>query len=259
MHTPETHLYSGIPYYTHEDVGEARPVQPVVGYRFFVKDAIPFEKSIHMRFGCMQNDICATVYWYQQGTPRPFVKLPDGPQRLPGVELPRGIVDLTLPDSGQWTLRGPLPNQKGEALTAALESKSTGDINSSTDGHSYRALHGFVDFSHVLRPNTRGVGVFHDDMAGQALCSLDATEDTDAELTLTWDDRLVVQLNDEKPIDMGQHDAFRSKAVPVKLRKGRNTVLLTLSNTAGSNHGGWVYCFRAMTAAGTGLKPAVVD
>lgn len=63
IHPPESHLYAALPYYTHEDTGEARPAQRLVGYRFFVRDAIPFEKSIHLRFGCMENDICSTVYW----------------------------------------------------------------------------------------------------------------------------------------------------------------------------------------------------
>ena len=67
LHTPETHLYAGLPYYTHADVGQARPAQRLVGYRFFERDSIEFRKSIHVRFGAMQNDICATSYWYQEG------------------------------------------------------------------------------------------------------------------------------------------------------------------------------------------------
>src|SRR5690606_9717306 len=63
QHPPESHLYSGMPFYMHEDIGEARPAQRLAGYRFFVRDAVPFRHSLHMRFGCMQNDICSTVYW----------------------------------------------------------------------------------------------------------------------------------------------------------------------------------------------------
>jgi hypothetical protein len=61
LHPPETHLYSAMPYYVHEDVGEARPAQRVVGYRFFSPDPLPFRHSLHMRFGCMRNDISATT------------------------------------------------------------------------------------------------------------------------------------------------------------------------------------------------------
>ena len=35
LHPPETHHYASMPYYIHEDVGEARPAQRLVGYRFF--------------------------------------------------------------------------------------------------------------------------------------------------------------------------------------------------------------------------------
>ena len=77
LHRPETHLYKGIPYYIHEDVGQARPAQRLGAYRFFDPDPIPFERSIHFRFGCVANDICSTAYWYQTAPHRPFVRLPD--------------------------------------------------------------------------------------------------------------------------------------------------------------------------------------
>ena len=67
LHPPETHHYAAMPYYVHEDVGEARPAQRLVGYRFFEQDRLPFRESLQMRFGCMANDICSTVYWYQEG------------------------------------------------------------------------------------------------------------------------------------------------------------------------------------------------
>ena len=63
LHPPETHHYAAMPYYVHEDVSQARVAHRVVGYRFFEYDTIPFRESIHMRFGCMSNDICSTVYW----------------------------------------------------------------------------------------------------------------------------------------------------------------------------------------------------
>ena len=44
LHPPETHHYAAMPYYLHEDVGEARPAQRLVGYRFFEKDTLPFRQ-----------------------------------------------------------------------------------------------------------------------------------------------------------------------------------------------------------------------
>ncbi len=62
QHPPESHLYTGIPYYKTEDIGETRGAQRLSAYRFFVHDAIRWQESVHMRFGTMENDICATVY-----------------------------------------------------------------------------------------------------------------------------------------------------------------------------------------------------
>jgi hypothetical protein len=94
LHKPESHLYMGMPYYVFEDIHRAKAAQRLVGYRFYERDRIEFQKSIHFRFRCVANDICSTVYWYQQEPHRPFVTMPRWPQVLPGTELLRGTVDL---------------------------------------------------------------------------------------------------------------------------------------------------------------------
>ncbi|MEX2114842.1 MAG: glycoside hydrolase family 172 protein [Pirellulales bacterium] len=254
LHTPETHLHSSIPYYVHEDVGDARPAQRVVGYRFFVEDTVSFEKSIHMRFGCMKNDICATVFWYQEGVPRPYVRLPDWKQLLPGTELPRGSIDLPLPDHGGWAICAPLDNEQDRAINDALRAAPL-DSNPDVKWRVRQAYHGFIDFNHVFRPETKGVAVHHRGVAGQARCVLTVEEECTAELLFSWDDRLILQVNDQPPMDLGRNDAFRSRIIPVKLRKGRNSVLLTLSNSQGSNHGGWAFAMRATDSDGLPLLP----
>ena len=62
-------------------------------------------------------------------------------------------------------------------------------------------------------------------------------------------------MNGEDGIDLGHHDAFRSRTVPVDLKKGRNTIVLKLSNTVGSNYGGWAFAFRGTLADGRVLLP----
>jgi len=62
MHTASTNLFAAIPFYEQFDDGSARPAKVLTGYRWYVKDSITFDDSLHMRFGCMSNDICATVY-----------------------------------------------------------------------------------------------------------------------------------------------------------------------------------------------------
>src|SRR5258705_12968325 len=114
----------------HEDFGGgARPSQRIAAYRFYEHDAMPFDRSIHFRFGCMANHICSTAYWYQTEPHRPFVRMPPWEKIAPGVELRRGEIDLlaqtgatgpnaVLADAedGEWWLCGAFEDENGEAM-----------------------------------------------------------------------------------------------------------------------------------------------
>ena len=276
LHPPETHHYAAMPYYVHEDVGDARPAQRLVGYRFFEKDTLPFRQSVQMRFGCMANDICSTAYWYQQQPVRPFFTMPDWAQLLPGVELPHGVHDLALPETGEWWPCGPFANHGGQAFQTTLPPETAFQPDAGYDGlhgdesawlnDSSRqqgrdqalwlrrtAHHGFIDFNHVFKPSGRGVGKT-DVGAALARCLLHAPTELDATLHIAWDDALLLRVN-QQVFDLGNHDAFRVRSIPVKLRAGANTVLLKLGNKPGSNHGGWAFAFRAAAADGAVLTP----
>lgn len=211
-HVPGTHLNAEMPYYVHVDVGDARPAQTLVGYRWFLNDAIHFRKSIHMRFGCMSNDICATVYWYQQKPVRDYSRLPEFQYLVPvdrqsDLQMPRGKFDLPLPDSGQWWIS---PASEDPSLDTALTSAPTTKQPFDPQGWTNRpAMHGFVDFGHVHRPERRGAGVFHEG-AASARCVLQAKEDMTARFRLAWEDRMVLRVNDGKPIDLGSRTDFGS-------------------------------------------------
>lgn len=287
LHPPETHLHAGMPYYVHEDTGEPRPAQRVVGYRFFDEDEIHFEKSLQFRFGCMQNDICATTYWYQGGIVRPFFSMPpwehlsyytlQGPKLDPARSFPRGTYDLPLPDCGAWWLCGPFGNQDERAMTAALPAESAFDAGafydaSHEDGSRWLtdeskaagrdrarwvrrpAHHGFIDFNHAFQPHAYGSGVTHPG-AAIARCILQAPTDLTARIQIAWDDHLILRVNETPAMDLGQHAAFRSKTVDVPLKRGPNTLVLKLSNARGSNHGGWAFAFHATAPDGTPLLP----
>lgn len=255
QHPPESHLYAGLPYYKIEDTGEARGAQRVTGYRFFVRDAIKWQESIHMRFGTMENDVCSMVYWYQSQPLRPFVKIPKLEDRMPGVKLPRGAMDFPLPDAGTWQLQAPLDNEDGAAIKAALATPLPRDLAPGADWIKRPANHGYIDFNLVFRPEVRGVGVHYKGKAAQAFCVLQADRDLTAAVRLAWDDHAVLRVNDGAPIDLGEHPAFRDHTVEVPLKKGRNIVALTLSNETGTNHGGWAFAFKATTPDGALLQP----
>ncbi|WP_438480545.1 DUF2961 domain-containing protein [Oleiharenicola lentus] len=260
IHPPETHLHAGMPYYTYEDTGEARGAQRIVGYRFFAADPIAFKESIHMRFGTMENDICAMVYWYQKGAPRPFVKMPGWKKILPAVELPAGSVDLPLPENGAWRI-GPLHDNKGGvAINSALEKKPAADRSTELkEWKTQRTMHGFVDFGYIHRPEVKGVGTHHSGKAAEAVAIVDAPQAGVAKVRLAWDDQLILRVNDEAPVDLGTNAHFRSRTVEVPVKQGRNLISVTLSNTTGTNHGGWAFAFRAEMADGALLVPQPVQ
>lgn len=277
LHTPETHLFSGMPYYVHEDVSQARPAQRLVGYRFFAPDMIPFAESIHARFGCMRNDICATSYWYQQAPPRAFVSLPAVAQRMPGVELVRGTVDHAPPATGQWWVCGPFAEADGEAMRrtlepelrfepgAAYEANHEPDSPWLNDGSralgrdkarwvEVDAFHHFVDCNHLFRPVRRGVAPTHPGVA-VARCKLLADQAGEARLRVAWDDALTLRVNGGEPIDLGTHAAFRWRELSVPVVEGENEVVLKLSNSVGSNRGGWAFTFQARDPSGSPMLP----
>lgn len=255
LHTPGTHLNSEMPYYVHEDVGDARPAQNVVGYRWYLNDAIDFRKSIHVRFGCMSNDICATVYWYQNSPVRPYFKLPDFAHLVPGresLEIPRGSHDLPLPDAGTWWVS---PATEVSNLDDAAASRTSPQPVGEAEGWVKRAaMHGFVDFGHVHRPEKRGAGVFHEGSAA-AQCTLTAEAATTAKLRIAYDDRLVLQVGDAEPIDLPHRNNFGHVDLEVPLKAGKNLVRVTSANTKNFNHGGWAFALQAVTADGDRLLP----
>ena len=176
----------------------------------------------------------------------PFDKL------VPATELPRGTCDLPLPSTGEWLLAGPIENREGEAMRDALPGE---DDFSLLDWIPHTAYHGFVDVNHFTRPHTRGAGVHHRGVVALARCTIEAPSDMTASVSVTWDDELVVLVNNESPVYMDHHYAFRSGTIDLPLHAGKNTVILKLSNEAGSNHGGWAFAFRCTTPEGEVLLP----
>ncbi|MEW4564835.1 glycoside hydrolase family 172 protein [Bremerella sp. JC770] len=256
-HPPETHLDAGIPYYEHEDIGEARRVQRLVGYRFFTKDAIPFRESIHMRFASMQNNICSMVYWYQNGEPVEFVKMPGWEALLPDTPLPGGQMDVLAHETGAWRLSKVLSNQGNAAIAESLKTPLD-NLTLSDDWEVYPAVHGFVDYNLSDRPHVYGVGVHHQPAARKAQALFSVDEDTEAYLQVAFDDHAVVHVNQDQPIDLGNHTSFRSCEIPIKLVAGENLIQLTLSNTTGTNNGGWAFAFKLKSNSGMILHPSAV-
>jgi len=255
LHPPASRLYASMPHYEQIDDHTARPSKNITGVRWFGPDAVHFQESLQLRFGCMENDICSTVYWYQEPPVRTFFRMPPYEKRTANLTdnlLPRGTYDLPLPNSGGWAITGPLPNEENQAIDSAA--KGTLKVEDSA-WKPRRAEHGFVDFGRVWRPHKRGAGVYHEGVVAVARARLQASEATTATLQLAWDDHLVLRVNG-KAHDLGQQNNFQDQQIEVPLKHGDNQVELTLSNTQGFTHGAWAFAFKATTKDGKRLLPA---
>lgn len=236
-----TSLFSDMPYYIQKD--DAGDKQKLVGYRFFVEDAITFEKSLHIRFGSRAHDVATTTYWYSSAPVRPYYKLPPAAQRKPGSEVRRGEYDLPMPDTGKWEIAGPYP---------VTESPSPKD----DDWKDYDAIRGFVEFNHVYRPEaTNSNSPTLVDVAAVARTTLMCPSETTAKLTLGWDDRLMLRVNDEPPRDLGEQPYLKGRTIDVPLKAGANRIEVLLTNTTGQTRGAWNFSFSAKTADGKVLLP----
>jgi hypothetical protein len=245
---PQTSLFSDMPFYVQKDPEGDR--QKLVGYRFFVHEAIHFEKSLHLRFAARAHDLAAMAYWYTARPVRPYFEMPPREQRLPGSEVRRGRYDLPLPDSGQWWIAGPFAKGRFEhELPTGAEFDPAQPLHGCV-WRKFAAIRGFVDFNHVYRPPPSNANSPALDAVAVARATLVAPADTTATLTLAWDDQLVLRVNDGEPIDLGAQAYVRAKTIQVPLRRGENTVALWLSNEMGLTRGTWVFSFRAVTDDG---------
>jgi hypothetical protein len=277
LHEPSTHLDQGIPYYVHEDTGQALARHSLAAYRFFHDDSIEFDRSIQVRFGSMANDICSTAYWYQIPPHREFFRLPSWEKLLPGTELPRGACDLVEESPGWWlcgpffpVASGDIPEglpPEAEPFDAARTFPDSGypadslwrrDDRHVASWKPYTDIDGFVDFSHVFRPvgpeNARTYPA-----VGLAQTWLRISAETTAAFHVGWVNQLQIQINDGSWELLGDHAYFQTRVHRVKLPAGANRVRVKLSNPDGGfrgfSWGAWVFAFRAVLPDGQETEP----
>lgn len=249
-------LFADMPYYVQKDFQGDR--QKMAAYRFFVHDAVFFSESIHMRFGARAHDVAATTYWYSAGPVRPFFTMPPVEKRMPGSEIRRGEYDLPLPDTGHWWIAGPFSPDLNVVLPAVEEF----DPNKPFQDRRWRkaeALRGFLEFNHYYRPDPSNANSPTLRGAAVARCTLECDRPTKAALALGWDDHLVLRINDEPPMDLGTQAYLRVRTVEVDLAKGRNVLVLWLSNTEGVTRGSWNVSFLCRLPDGKVLLPQVEE
>ena len=246
----QTSLFSDMPYYEQKD--QEGDKQKVVGYRFFVNDAVHFRDSIYLRFCCREHDIASTVYWYSTKPVRPFFQMPPREDRLPGATIHRKY-DVPLPDSGNWWITGGFPSEFDAPPPTQPDFNPDGLFHGS-EWIRYASKRGFVEFNDWFGPPPSN-GMPTASGVAYARCVVQSPADLKATARIGWDEHLVVRINDGEPRDLGDHSYFQAKTFELPLRKGPNVVGVRLSNSAALSRGAWCFSFHLTTLDGKTLLP----
>ena len=268
LHQPSTHLDQGVPYYAQEDIGPALARHTLAAYRFFEADAIPFGRSIQVRFGSMANDICSTAYWYQEPPHRPFARMPAWDQLLPGAALPFDATGAPEAEP-RWQLLGPFHPDHEAALDAAADRADPAQRFPETgypldsawrrDGRHVARwvpaadIHGFVDFTLAFRPIAAENSLTYPAL-GLAQTWLHVDADAAVTVQAGWVNDLRLRVGDSPWASLGRHAYFRNREHRLALRAGWNRLQVKLDNPddgmAGQAWGSWVFALRVIDDRG---------
>ena len=101
-----------------------------------------------------------------------------------------------------------------------------------------KAYHHFIDFNNSSRPKISCI-CMQTGVVGYALRYLESPENRTVVMHLGFDDKVVVRLNDDI-VFHGMHEhGFAEVTSLVQLRKGRNRIMIKLSNTQNTNWRFW--------------------
>lgn len=264
-----SNLYADMPYYVTEvtewpNQREGKPFngsekdltvvrnQRLIGYRFFVPDGVYFDKSIRLKFGCFDHDITSTVYWYSEVPVRSFFKLPGNAVRSENspAPLPRGSYDIPKETSGEWWTIGPFDHERKDLSELPFDAKQSID---SKQWKKWHEIDGFVNFNEPLPHYSDSCPLVrtHKGYAfGRSV--IHSPRDTEATITFGYLNDGKIWLNGED-LTTTEHSHWRSESIDVKLRKGKNEVIVRLSNAG--EYGMWTMAFNVRLPDGTLLRP----
>jgi hypothetical protein len=255
--------YVGTP---HEEKDADGRLKRVGLYRFFIQDPVFFSSSIRATLGALGNAYSSVVYWYQTEPHRPFFRTPSAEARMPGAEASYGRYDLESQPAEEWKLLAPFPCNQNEPFETVrpFEQLETGAESYRFHPSGYAgicraslpggdnidvrwkpqiAYHHFIDFNVVARPAI-GCICLETEVVGYALRYVDSESDREAVFNFAFDDRAAVWVN-EKPCFSGSHPhGLRSVQFTARLHKGRNRILVKLSNHDNDNWRFWGFCLR---------------
>jgi len=230
-------------------------------YRFFVNDPIPFYSSIRGVIGALGNNYSSVAYWYQTEPHKKFFDIPGSGNMLPESIAPYGTYDIADTSAREWLLLAPfkIDDDNPFETERSFESAETGNEvfhyisrgkPTVTDGNKIKvtwtlrkAVHNFIDFNEIARPAVKNIAL-PTHVLGYALCYEECSEETDARMFIGFDDDIALRLNNEIIFTGSHSNGFSEENFPVKLKKGKNRILIKLSNFDNTNWRAWIFSFR---------------
>lgn len=222
-------------------------------YRFFLEGPPRFSQSVRFAFGALQNEITSVAYWYQTEPHSRFFRMPPPSYREPGQAIVPGAFDVELLSQQQVTaaiigpfygnvetatpldgatdidLSRPLRTNYGAPYKQTIPDNHNGSVR----WERARTVLSWLDFDAAYKPKmelVRGVRSLPDTFS-YVLLSLHAEERAKPELLLGYDDPAQIWLNG-KPLRVLEGSAgFTRATIDLPLVKGRNDLLIKVTNT----------------------------
>jgi hypothetical protein len=231
-------------------------------YRFLVSDPIVFHHSIRGLMGCMANRYSSVAYWYQEEPHRRFYETPPADQRMPDTIAPAGTSDReTLGVSG-WQLIGPFEMVTSEDFAGpgpidqllppdpAHRYDPSGKRVKPDDGDAEdekfvrwkadQSEHHFVNFKETCGLPLSGFGYAYRQIHREASGPVT--------FRVGFDDQIAIDVNGKQVFTKTHNNGFEVAEFKVDLKKGKNDVLVKLSNTANTTFKFWAFWLRFESA-----------
>ncbi|MGW8180645.1 MAG: DUF2961 domain-containing protein, partial [bacterium] len=256
--------YLGVPLRELDDTGRIRRL---CLYRFFVRDPIPFHKSVRGLMGAMGHNVSSVAYWYQVEPVEAFFQVPEADQRMPDSEAPYGTYDLEPSKGLEWMLLAPFEvteevpfnfvrdfeerEEGDETFIYRVRKGNVGQAKPTRPGgermevtwKDRRSYHNFIDFNEVARPAVELISL-QTGVLGYALSYLDSDAEVDVWFYVGFDDELELRVNEDVAFHEVHGNGFEEKRVKGHLKKGENRILVKLSNYDNTNWRLWSFSFR---------------
>jgi hypothetical protein len=248
FHSP----YIGAPYLGKDEEDRDKKLMM---YRFFGTDPVLFKHSVRGVMGAMANNYTSVAYWYQNEPHRPFFKTPEADKRMPDSIATYGTYDIESDEKETWQLLAPFRMTAEEPFEfeRPFEAKESGQESyeyrpggkpSRADGEVMAvqwkpqdAQHHFIDFHTISRPAIYSVAL-RGNAVGYALRYVEWAKDEEVTIHFGFDDQAVVRVNDQVVFEGKHENGFEKASFKAKLKKGRNRLLVKLSNFENTT---WLY------------------